>query len=91
MKIIEKTTMPDGVKIQLEDWKENGKPVIIGTYPVAVNDSSKNFIRKGSTFRLTMNFKDTSTALENFVKLKNGEISLDMLSGHFHHGKRDEY
>lgn len=49
MKILEKSTMPNGAGIQLEDW--DGK-LAIGAYPAAKN--GVGFVKYGEKFRLTI-------------------------------------
>ena len=100
-KIIEKTVMPDGTKIQIEDWRsENTKenPDLygfqIGAYPIAKNSSA--WVKSGENFRLTISHNDTMNYTNEDVKadfeaLKSGQKSLEDLSEHFWNGKKDMY
>lgn len=101
MKIIEKTTMPNGTKIQLEDWTEDNTPeypdtygFTIGAYPTARNNY--RFTRRNETFRLDIsankyrNYTNEDVKAD-FESLKNGTKQLNDLSDYFWNGKRDMY
>lgn len=96
MKVIKRSTMPDGTKIQIEDWK-NGytifKTLSIAAYPVAKADSEYNIIKKNTTFRLDMSTGFTSDEEVNkiFDDLENGKINLIDLSSHFWNGQKDKF
>ena len=92
MEIIRKDTMPDGTKIQLEQWSEYG--TIIGTYPLAVNTGRYGFTRTGHRFRLSIpnnkyaNYTNDDV-LADYEKLVSGEKTLQDLAEHFENGKAD--
>ena len=84
MKILKKDIMPDGTKIQLEDWSEDyscfAPADCIAAYPV-----SKKSIKKASgccypvvneIFRCSFHFGADKSAELAFVDLAMGNISL---------------
>lgn len=100
MKIIEHATLPDGTKIQLEDWSENNTEQFpdlygmhIGAYPIAKN-TGKYWIQGGQPFRLTIS-QNKYTGYSNddvradFEALKNGTKALEDLAAHFWNGEKD--
>ena len=103
MKILERAIMPNGTKIQLEDWSEHNTAehlnvygLTIGAYPIAKNTSKNGLIQSRREFRLTistnryMNY--TNDDIKNdFEALKAGRKKLEDLSEHFWYGKRDMY
>lgn len=103
MQILDKAVMPDGTKIQLEDWHdENSKeyPDLygyeIGVYPIAKNTGKYGFIESGQTFRLTLscnNYKGYTDdmILTDYEALKNGTKTLVDLKDHFYQGPKDEF
>lgn len=100
MKIIEKAVMPDGTKIQLEDWSEKNTieyPDLygweIGAYPIR-KGYCKWFGKPGECFRLTISQNKYQNYSNDDVKgdfelLKNGEKTLEDLAEHFWNGERD--
>lgn len=96
MKILNKSKMPDGTKIQIEDWKENYSfmdTYVIGTYPKAKIESDEYFgIHRGESFRLELdNFSNNDEAISIFNKLEKGEIKLENLQEYFREGYKDSY
>ena len=95
MKILKKGKMPDGTKIQIEDWKEDYSFMnvcVIGTYPIAVNTSKNSLIRAGDTFRLELSrFKSNKEVEDIFTKLENGKLELKDLSDNFNLGHTDKF
>lgn len=94
MQILRKDTMPDGTKIQLENWKEHSDH-IIGAYPIAKRDSGR-FIKAGTLFRLTIptsKFNDYSAGMlkADYEALISGEKTLADLRAHFWNGEKDAY
>lgn len=100
MKVIERATMPDGTKIQLEDWSDKNTEQFpdlygmqIGAYPIAKN-TGKYWIQGGQLFRLTIsqnkyqNYSNDDVRTD-FEALKNGTKSLEDLATHFWNGKKD--
>lgn len=98
MKILQKDLMPDGTKIQLENWKEtyNGEifnTLSIGAYPIAKHNSKYGFIRVNEKFRLSINrnYNDDKEVLKDFEALKDGTKTLENLACHFWNEKKDMY
>lgn len=101
MKVIERATMPNGTKIQLEDWSEHNSEeypnlygLQIGAYPVAKNTGKFRWIEGGQTFRLTISMNEytrysNKDVKSDFEALKIGEKSLEDLASHFWNGKKD--
>lgn len=101
MKIIERSIMPSGVKIQLEDWSENNTEqypdlygLAIGSYPRAKNTSKYRWIEGGKEFRLTI-AQNKYTGYTNddvkadFEALKDGSKKLEDLSKQFWNFEKD--
>ena len=82
MEIIERATMPNGTKIQIEDWSKDyscfAKNSTIATYPVAKEtaDNLLGYPERGKTFRLSIQFKNEEEARKCFEQLKTGEKQL---------------
>lgn len=91
MKIIQKSKMPDGTIIQIEDWREDYthiKTLQIGAYPKAKNTSNNNIIEANSKFRLDLvGFKNNKEVEDIFNKLEKGIIKLEHLQEHFYSTK----
>ena len=100
-KIIDSAVLPDGTKIQLEDWhSENSEKYpdlhgyTISAYPIAKNTSRFGWVRKGETFRLGIarneyaNYTD-DMVLADYEALKNGTKTLTDLKAHFWNHQRD--
>lgn len=95
MKILQKGITPDGINIQIEDWKENYScfnTLTIGTYPIAKNSNSI-WIKVGKTFRLDLNrlFNSDDEVYETFKNLEEGKVTLEELSKHFWNCEKDMY
>lgn len=101
MKLIERTTMPDGTEILLEDWSEHNTEqypdlygLMIGAYPIAKNTGKYGLIRSGEAFRISISqnkytgYSDDNV-LDDFKALKNGTKSLKDLTAHFWNGEKD--
>ena len=95
MEVVIRSTMPDGTKIQIENWKRDF-PGVFTTYTLAAYPKSKvdhNFIRKNESFRLDMcrEFQSDDEVRDTYEKLKRGEITLESLDKHYYNGDRDRY
>ena len=102
-KIIDKAVLPNGTKIQLEDWHENNTtnyPELYGytiaAYPVAKNSSRMGWIKVNDTFRLAIGFNKYTgytdeKVLKDYETLKNGEKTLADLREHFNNGAKSEF
>lgn len=93
MKILEKATLKDGTKIQLEHWEEYSE-YIIGAYPIA--QKAAGFITNGKPFRLTIAENEYKHYLAENVKadykaLTEGRKQLADLREYFHNGEKDAY
>lgn len=103
MKVIERAFMPNGTKIQLEDWSENNTEEYsnlygfqIAAYPVAKNTSKYRAIESRKIFRLTIaqnkyNGYSNKDVQVDFEALKSGEKQLEDLASHFWNGEKDMY
>ena len=86
MKILQKTTMPNGTKIQLEDWSNTYSfykhPVLVA-YPISTKTSL--WRKEGFTFRMELdsNWNSQEEIKEAFNKLQEGVINLFDLQDHF--------
>lgn len=94
-KITKRDTMPDGTKIQIENWKEVyptvEKTIMIAAYPVAKNGSY--WIRKDETFRLQISrsFSSDKEVECIYQGLIDGVIKLEDLSEHYYNGDKDKF
>lgn len=89
MKILEKSIMPNGTEIQLEDW--SGK-LSIGAYPIAKN--GYGFVKHGEKFCLTISENQyigytNDDVRADFEKLKSDEKQLEDMTHLFWNGKKD--
>ena len=95
MKILKKSQMPDGTKIQIEDWKKDYtfiKTLSIGTYPIAKNSSKDNLIQAKQTFRLELtNFENDEQVQNIFHQLELGKIFLQDLNKYFYNEEKDKF
>lgn len=101
--IIKRDIMPDGTRIQLEDWhSENTEEYpnlygySIGAYPIAKNTGKHGFVRSGDTFRLGISRNEYAKytdemVLADYESLVNGNKMLSDLQEHFHYKQRDSY
>lgn len=94
MKIIKKSTMPDGTakrhatKIQIEDWTQDYPGIYkcysIAAYPVSKENSEYGFIRRNHTFRLGLErFSSNEEVFNVFDRLENGTLALEDLYEHY--------
>lgn len=103
MEIIERTVMPNGTEIQLEDWSSHNTleypnlyGLTIGAYPTAKNTGKGRWVESGEKFRLTISCNNHSgysndDVKADFTALKNGKKHLEDLAVHFWNGKKDMY
>ena len=101
MKVIERATMPNGTKIQLEDWSEHNSEeypdlygLTIAAYPIAQHTGKWRLIQYEKPFRLSIAHNSYAGYTNEQVKadynaLVNGEKALEDLSGRFWHGQKD--
>ena len=85
MKIIKRSTMPNGVKIQLEHWMEYGF-YMIGAYPPA--RFGGYWVKPGEPFRLSIN---TDAPEADFAALESGRKSLEDMAPQYYNGARVRY
>jgi|SRR5690625_1573665 len=81
MIVLEKATMQDGTKIQLEDWSDDYKFIppasTLATYPKAKVSSDRQFgPRRNKTFRLEFCFESNEEARKAFENLSHGTKTL---------------
>src|SRR5690625_1483640 len=81
MQVITVNSMPDGTKIQIEDWSEDydfyAPNSTIGAYPIAqVNGKQFYSPKKSRTFRLSFKFSDELEARKAFDGLLKGKKHL---------------
>ena len=101
MKTIERTVMPNGTKIQLEDWSNNNTKeypdlygLCIGAYPIAKKTVKHRWIESGDKFRIQISVNRYSEYTNDSVKadfeaLKSGEKSLEDLANRFWNSEKD--
>lgn len=90
LKIIDKTILPDGTEVQLEDWSADNATgyhigCSIGAFPIAQN-TIRGYCTKNKPFRVTVyNHKGyTDDMLKiDYEALKNGTKTLTDLREHF--------
>lgn len=103
MRVLEKTVMPDGTEIVLEDWSSLNSEaypelhgLTIGAYPVARNTTRHGWIEAGERFRLTISmnaYRDYTDAdvRADFEALKAGTATLESLVHRFYNGEKDAW
>ena len=97
MKVIKRSKMPDGTKIQIEDWKEDYPGIFdvltLAAYPKAKNTGKCQWTKKGEEFRLELSreLKTDEFVEELFEKLEKGEVKLEELDKHYWNGDKDRY
>ena len=92
MNIIRKNTTPEGIRIQFEKWFP--EDYTIGVYPIARNTDRYGLVKKGQTFRLTLNwFSNLSEAAGIYDGIKDGYIKLtdDVIVEHYWCPSRDRF
>ncbi len=86
-KILERAQMPDGTKIQIEDWSKVYPGVYDQPFIVAYPKSKQSTVwwRKGNLFRLELdkNFDSMKEVIETFQRLLEGLVSLEELGKHY--------
>ena len=97
MIVRQRSKMPDGTQIQIEDWKADYPGVhntcIIAAYPKAKNTGKYQWVRKGEPFRLELSreFKTEEFVEELFQMLELGTVKLEELDKHYWNGDKDRY
>ena len=100
MKVIERTTMPNGTIILMEDWSDKNTEqfpdlygLTIAAYPIAKNTGKYGLVRSGESFRIHIpqnkytGYSDNDVRAD-FAALKNGTKSLEDLAAHFWNRER---
>lgn len=87
MEVLERSTTPQGVKIQLEYWPKYGG-YQIGAYPTAKNTSRYRWTQQGQIFRLTLK---TDAPKADFEALGSGEKTLEEMDSQYWNGEIDRY
>ena len=104
MQILDRSIMPNGTAIQLEDWSEHNTAeypslygLQIGAYPIAKNsDDRYHLTQRGRPFRLTIAHNEYKGYTNEMIRadyeaLKAGEKTLEDLAEYFWDGKKDMY
>lgn len=86
MEILSRSTTPDGIKLNLEEWPDG---YLIGAYPIAKNGNG--WIEPNHTFRLTLTPRNGEDMFAVFEVLKSGDITIENLSSMFWNGDKDKY
>ena len=97
MKVLERAVTPDGIEIQLEDWRDKENVLnrfTIGAYPIAKNSSKFGWVRKGEKFRLSIpinQYKNyfNENLLLDYEALKDGSKKIEDLAEHFWNAEID--
>lgn len=101
MKIIRKDTLKNGVKIQLEDWRDHNSAeypnlygLCIAAYPIAMNSGKYGMIRAHECFRLQITHNECKGYTNEDVKadynaLVTGDKALEDLAANFYNGEKD--
>ena len=100
MEILEKAVMPNGTKIQLEDWSNHNTEeypnlygLCIGAYPIAKNTGKWRWVQGGRQFRISIAFNNyigytNDNVKADFEALKEGSKKLEDLSQQFYDGEK---
>lgn len=101
LNILDKSVMPDGTEIQLEDWSDRNSDknpslygLTIGAYPIAQRTGKFGWKQGGKRFRLTIACNSYMGYLDEEVRsdydaLKIGSKTLQDLFEHFWNRKWD--
>lgn len=94
MKVVKRDLMPNGTKIQIEDWNKEysfkNKNSTIGAYPISKHSLEGQFSpKRNRSFRFTMELENEKETQNIFNKLIAGEIGLLDCSKH-HSGDKKE-
>lgn len=81
MKVLERSTMPCGTKIQIEDWSDDysfmGEATTIGAYPKSkISKRGQHSPKLNRTFRASFNLWSAKEAMKAFKALENGDKNL---------------
>ena len=93
MKILERTQMPDGTEIQLEERKYG---LAIAAYPIAKRSDVSGWFDAGEKFLLLIMRNPSKKyfnedVMADFWALESGEKDLADLMDYFWHGMNDAY
>lgn len=97
MKVLERSVMSNGTKVQLEDWREDYPSVYntisIAAYPIAKNTGKYKWIQAGDSFRLTISrgFNSDNEVMGIFKSLVNGTITIEEVADHFWDGDKAKW
>jgi len=89
MKVLERATMPDGTKIQIEDWTEDYTcfdTLSIAAYPRSerLPRSRKSWVVPGEEFRVSIDkFKRNKDTEQAFEALRNGTKAVKDFADYF--------
>lgn len=96
MKILERAKTPEGIDIQIEDWKQDYScfnTFNIATYPIAKRSSESGWIKDGKTFRLDISrgFNNDEEVKQAFNDLVSGNKNISDFADQFYNGDKDKY
>lgn len=101
MKVIERSKTPNGIEIQLEDWREHNTEkypdlygYTIGAYPISKHIGKYRWVEEREKFRLSISQStyanySNEDVLSDYEALKSGSKTLEDLANHFWNGKKD--
>ena len=97
MRVLERTIMPDGTSIQIENWMEDYpqafNTLTIAAYPLAKRQGRYGWVRVNEKFRLNLSlgFSSNREVMVIYKALQNGDITLEELHEHYWNGDKDRY
>lgn len=95
MKVLERAVMPDGTKIQIEDWTEDYtccNTLSMAAYPVAKNTGKYRTVRSRETFRLSLEgYKTDEDVKQCYKELESGVSKIEDFADKFRYGDKDKW
>lgn len=95
MKVLDRAKTPEGIDIQIEDWKETYSfinTLNIATYPIAKNTSKYRWVEGGRRFRLNIStFNNDEEVKQAFDDLISGNKQIIDFSEQFENGDKDKF
>jgi len=90
MQVLQKAITPDGIAIQIEDWRDlvPSALLLLVAYPAAKRDCEFGFSKAGQIIRLNLfagrdSFKSDDEVISAFEAMKTGSKQLDDFSNYF--------
>lgn len=96
MKVLERAKTPEGIDIQIEDWRNDYSCINtlnIATYPIAKRSSEYRWITDGKPFRLDISrdFNNDEEVYQAFKDLISGNKIIADFSEQFYNGEKDKF